>query len=377
MEDSSQPKLQEMDPSIVDAVHRHFSVEEAYWERTTPTFIVKVRAEGYRRHLIKDAFKALAEELKPMGYLPRIRWIVDNYQISVLTREMSMAPSYRRNIILFAATITTVFLDGYIRSNNPILTEALMRGTPVALNAALFTLAIIAIFGIHELGHKAMSQLRGTEASMPYFIPAPPGMGGTLGAVITQREPPVNRDALFDLGISGPLTGFAVSAIIGYLGLRLSYVVPLHQITQWMISYPDIRFQDIPMPVLLELLSSWVRPIPEEMVLVMHPVAFAAWVGCVLTFINLIPSWQLDGGHIVRSLVGRESHKIVSAAGILILVISGYFIMGVVVAFFLMREGSESMEPLDDISSISLSRKIGFALYFLLMALTFVALVPM
>ena len=176
--------------------------------------------------------------------------------------------------------------------------------------------------------------------------------------------------------MSGPVAGFTVSALIGYLGLRLSYVVPLQQITQWMISYPEIRFQQMPMPMILEFLADLVRPTPEGSVLVMHPVAFAAWVGCVLTFINLIPAWQLDGGHIIRSLVGRESHKIISAAGVLLLVISGYFIMGVVVAFFLMREGAESMEPLDDESSLSLSRKLGFILYFLLIALSLVALIP-
>jgi len=376
MEDTTPAQAPHMNPQYVDPVHRHFTVVDAYWERTTPTFIVKGKAEGYRRHLIKDAFKALAEELKPMGYLPRIRWIVDNYQVSILTRERRMGPNSRRNLALFAATLATVFLDGYLRSNNPVLTQALMTDTPAALNAALFTLAIITIFGVHELGHKAMSQLRGVEASMPYFIPAPPGMGGTLGAVITQREPPVNRDALFDLGISGPVAGFTVTALMGYLGLRLSYVIPLNQIAQWMTSYPEIRFQQMPMPIILELIASWVRPTPEGSVLVMHPVAFAAWVGCVLTFINLIPAWQLDGGHIVRSLVGRESHKIISAAGVLLLVVSGYFIMGVVVAFFLMREGAESMEPLDDESPLSLSRKLGFALYFLLMALSLVALIP-
>ena len=376
MEDASRAQAPEMDPRYVEAVHRHFNVEDTYWERTTPTFIVKARAEGYRRYLVKDAFKALAEELKPVGYLPRIRWIVDNFHLSVLNREKSQGGNNRRNLALFAATLATVFLDGYLRSNNPVLTQALMSGTPVILNAALFTFAIITIFGVHELGHKAMSQLRGVEASMPYFIPAPPGMGGTLGAVITQREPPVNRDALFDLGMSGPVAGFTVSALIGYLGLRLSYVVPLQQITQWMISYPEIRFQQMPMPMILEFLADLVRPTPEGSVLVMHPVAFAAWVGCVLTFINLIPAWQLDGGHIIRSLVGRESHKIISAAGVLLLVISGYFIMGVVVAFFLMREGAESMEPLDDESSLSLSRKLGFILYFLLIALSLVALIP-
>jgi membrane-associated protease RseP (regulator of RpoE activity) len=110
--------------------------------------------------------------------------------------------------------------------------------------------------------------------------------------------------------------------------------------------------------------------------LVMHPVAFAAWVGCVLTFINLVPAWQLDGGHVIRALVGRESHKIISMAGVLLLIISGYMIMGVVVAFFLMREGEESIEPLDDLSPLSTSRKLGVLVYLLLMALTLVALWP-
>ena len=76
----------------------------------------------------------------------------------------------------------------------------------------------------------------------------------------------------------------------------------------------------------------------------------------------------------IRALVGKESHKIISVAGVLLLIISGYVIMGVVVAFFMMREGSESIEPLDDISPLSISRKLGFLLYFLIMGLTLVAL---
>jgi hypothetical protein len=78
----------------------------------------------------------------------------------------------------------------------------------------------------------------------------------------------------------------------------------------------------------------------------------------------------------IRALVGRESHKIISIAGVLLLVISGYMIMGVVVAFFLMREGVESIEPLDDLSPLSVSRKLGFLLYLLIMVLSLVALLP-
>ena len=366
----------EMDPRYVEAVGRNFEVVKAYWERSTPTFIVKPRGVGFRQSLLKPAFEALADELRPLGYLPKVRWIVDSYHVSILKREMFEAEDYRRNLLLFAATVATVFLDGYIRSSNPVLTEALMKGTPAFVNALLFTFAIITIFGLHELGHKYVSMRRGVPASLPYFIPAPPGMGGTLGAVITQREPPVNRDALFDLGMGGPLTGFIVTVVMGVIGMRLSFVVPQGTVTELMMRFAEVRFQQMPLPVVLEYIAGLVKPTPEGYVLVMHPVAFAAWVGCILTFINLIPAWQLDGGHMVRALVGRESHKIISVAGVLLLVISGYMIMGVVVAFFLMREGVESIEPLDDLSPLSASRKLGFLLYLLLMALTLVALLP-
>jgi membrane-associated protease RseP (regulator of RpoE activity) len=366
----------EMDSTYVEAVGRCFDVVEAYWERLTPTFIVKPRGTGFRQSLLKPAFEVLADELRPLGYLPKVRWIVDSYHVSILKREEFGVEDYRRNLILFAATVATVFLDGYIRSSNPVLTEALMRGTPVFVNAVLFTFAIITIFGLHELGHKYVSMRRGVEASLPYFIPAPPGMGGTLGAVITQREPPVNRDALFDLGMGGPLTGFLVTVVMGVIGMRFSFVVPQGTVTELMTRFAEVRFQQIPLPIILEYIADLVKPTPEGYVLIMHPVAFAAWVGCILTFINLIPTWQLDGGHIIRALVGRESHKIISIAGVLLLVISGYMIMGVVVAFFLMREGVESIEPLDDLSPLSMSRKLGFLLYLLIMVLSLVALLP-
>jgi membrane-associated protease RseP (regulator of RpoE activity) len=375
--EAQEPGVQgEMDPRYVEAVGRCFDVVEAYWERSTPTFIVKPRGTGFRQSLLKPAFEALADELRPLGYLPRVRWIVDSYHVSILKREEFGVEDYRRNLILFAATVATVFLDGYIRSSNPVLTDALMKGTPIFVNALLFTFAIITIFGLHELGHKYVSMRRGVEASLPYFIPAPPGMGGTLGAVITQREPPVNRDALFDLGLGGPLTGFLVTVVMGVIGMRLSFVVPQGTVTELMTRFAEVRFQQIPLPIILEYIADLVKPTPEGYVLIMHPVAFAAWVGCVLTFINLIPAWQLDGGHMIRALVGRESHKIISVAGVFLLVISGYMIMGVVVAFFLMREGAESIEPLDDLSPLSASRKLGFLLYLLIMMLTLVALFP-
>lgn len=365
-----------LDPRVKEAVEKHFIIKDHYYDKENPVFIVDVEGLGFKQTLVKCEFKSLHEEISPMGYLPLLRWIVSDYYINIYHKKEKQEENYRRNLFLFIATIGTILLDGYLRSNNPILTQGLMRNIHPIFNAILFTFAIIIVFGLHELGHKAVSIYRGVDASMPYFIPAPPGMGGTLGAVITQREPPVNRDALFDLGLSGPLTGFIVSSIIGALGLLLSFVVPQSQITSWMIQFPEIRFQVIPMPLMLEFLANWLTPTPDGYALIMHPVAFASWVGFIVTFINLIPAWQLDGGHIIRALVGRESHKIISIAGILLLIVSGYFVMGVVVAFFMMRPGTESMTPLDDLSPLSLSRKLGMLIYLLIGLLSLVALLP-
>ena len=363
-----------MNPIYVKAVERYFDVIKAYWERTTPTFIVKTRGIGFRQDLMKASFKALADELRDQGYLPRIRWIVDNYHLSILERTAKGEENYTRNKLLFIATVFTVMLDGYLRSNNPILRNELMPNTPLIVNVLIFTFAILIIFAVHEYGHRYISVKRGIDASQPYFIPAPPGMGGTLGAIISQREPPVNRDALFDLGLSGPVSGFLATIILGIVGISLSFVVPTVQVNRWMVEYPAIRFQIMPMPLILDLIASIIKPTTANEVLIMHPVAFATWVGCIVTFINLIPSWQLDGGHIIRSLVGRESHKIVSVAGVLLLIVSGYVVMGVVVAFFMMRPGTESIEPLDDLSPLSLSRKLGMFLYVSVMLLSLVTL---
>ena len=364
------------DPAIEESLEDHFNVTERYFYRDQPTYIVSPRGAGETKLLMKEGFQRLVEDLRPLGYLPTLRREVDRYLITVVRAPPHSPPSYKRNLLLFAVTTVTIYIDGYLRSNNPILTWTLMPGTPVFLNAFYFTLAILAVFGLHELGHKAVTVIRGVKASMPYFIPAPPGMGGTFGAVITQKEPPTNRDALFDLGLSGPLVGFLVTILVAVIGLRLSFVVPMEDVTFWMVNFPEVRFQSIPFPILLEYMSNILKPAPEGMVLILHPVGFAAWVGCLVTFINLIPAWQLDGGHISRALLGRSYHRVMSVAGIAILMLSGYFIMAVMIAFFMMRTDNRDNGPLDDVSPLSLSRKLLTLVYLAMIALTLVALFP-
>ena len=137
----------EMDPVYLDAVGRHFEIVKPYWERTTPTIIVKTRGEGYREYLMKPAFKALADDLHGTPYLARIRWIINNYHISILNRPPAGEEDFVRNKLLFGATMLTVLFDGYLRSNNPILTQELMPGVPAILNALIFTFAIINLWG--------------------------------------------------------------------------------------------------------------------------------------------------------------------------------------------------------------------------------------
>ncbi len=363
-----------MDPIVEEAIERRFLVEDRYFEMDVPTYLVRPIGLGDARSPFKRGFEELVLELRPLGYLPKLNRTLDRYYIRIYKRPPASPRRYSRNLLLLVATSGTIFLDGYLRSNNPILTMVLMPGVPAAVNAFLFTVAILGIFGLHELGHKFVAVARRVEASMPYFIPAPPGMGGTFGAVITQKEPPINRDALFDLGLCGPLVGFVVTVVMAVLGMRMSFVVPLEEVSRWMVVYPEVRFQSIPFPPLMELLASRVRPTPLGMVLILHPVAFAAWVGCIVTFINLMPSWQLDGGHITRALLGEAKHRILSVAGVLILLLTGYFIMAIVLAFFMMRSGGEAGAPLDDVSPLSTSRKLLSLIYPVMMVSTMVVL---
>ncbi|MGD2200997.1 MAG: site-2 protease family protein [Candidatus Bathyarchaeota archaeon] len=365
------------EPAVEKALERHFMVQDRYFYMDQPNYAVTPLNTDRPKRSVKRHFEALVKDIRPYGYIPRLSRDLDTYRISLNRVRPSKPSNHRRNIYLFLATTATIYLDGYLRSNNPILVQVLMPDTPVYINALLFTLGILAVFGLHELGHKVVTSLRGVEASMPYFIPAPPGMGGTFGAIITQKEPPTNRDALFDLGLSGPLVGFLITVLVAVVGLRLSFVVPLEEVNVWMVSFPEIRFQSIPFPLLLEWLSNFLRPVPDDMVLILHPVGFAAWVGSLVTFINLIPAWQLDGGHVSRALLGKSYHKIMSVVGIIILLLSGYFIMAVMVAFFMMRSNGVGDAPLDDISPLSLSRKILVIVYLVMVLLTLVSLFPL
>jgi membrane-associated protease RseP (regulator of RpoE activity) len=207
----------------------------------------------------------------------------------------------------------------------------------------MFTGAIIAILGSHEMGHKLLADEHAVEATYPYFIPGLPPIG-TFGAVIQQKSLPPNRDALFDIGFAGPITGFIVSIIVTFIGVQLSVVTS---------ELPEGAGL-IPVPLLFQLITRLFPPSGTGDWILLHPVAFAGWVGMIITMLNLVPVGMFDGGHVARSLVGKKAHRILSYLGIILLVIIWYP-MAFIALFFSFQQHPG---PLDDVSEPTNLRKL-------------------
>ena len=268
-------------------------------------------------------------------------------------------PKLRRSWIprvLFAATIAVVMIDGYYRTLDA---NSIVRiGDPLEM-AVLYTGALIGILGIHELGHIIASKWHKLKTSWPYFIPGIPIIGfiPTFGALIMSRSFTINRDILFDIGVSGPIAGLIVAVVVSIYGAYLSPVIPESQAQQLLTQSNFFEIHESMIMKATEILAGKYIIGTE---IVMSPVLLAAWFGFLITFLNLLPAWQLDGGHIARATLGRKWHKITTYAGIGTLVILGYWIMALFVLSFSMR--SPDVRPLDDISPLSSKRKKLFIL---------------
>jgi Zn-dependent protease len=165
----------------------------------------------------------------------------------------------------------------------------------------LFTFTLITILGAHELGHYFACKYYGIKATLPFFIPAPPifTLFGTFGAVIKIKEPITTRRALFDIGIAGPLAGFALALPAAIIALLIANPAPPPDVSDWYFDEPGL----FKLLTTLFHLSPWIK---------WNPVYWAAWGALLVTALNLFPVGQLDGGHVVYALFGRRAHKWVS-----------------------------------------------------------------
>lgn len=215
-------------------------------------------------------------------------------------------------------------------------------------------------------------------ASKPYFIPGFPPFG-TFGALISLKDPPTNKDELFDIGISGPIAGFSIVILVTLISVALGVVIPDEkaQILQEQNLIGALVWPNS--PYLFEILSGLVETldlivIPQGSTLVLANILFAAWVGCLITFLNLLPIWQLDGGHISRAVLGLKGHKYATIAGLGVLIVSGYWFFALLLVFLMTagRRMPEAAEPLENISQLSKYRKAFYLVILLILILCFV-----
>ena len=175
-----------------------------------------------------------------------------------------------------------------------------LSGTALILSGLWYSASILAILGAHEFGHYYACRYYGVDASLPFFLPAPLPLTGTLGAFIRIRQPIPGKRELFDIGIAGPIAGFMVAVPVLLVGMGLSRVTALPGNTS--------GFVELGEPLLFKAVAwlYWGTP-PDGYSINMHPMAFAAWFGMLATALNLFPIGQLDGGHISYAVLGRKS----------------------------------------------------------------------
>ena len=208
---------------------------------------------------------------------------------------------------LFAFTVfTTLWAGAYQLNTKPVrgAWDFLINNPSSLLRGLPFAGTLLGILVIHEFGHYVFSRIHRVPASFPLFIPGPPHFIGTFGAIIRLRSPIMNRRALFDIGVAGPIAGFLAAVVALMIGLSLSEVTPRDHIYGLQLGEP-----------LLLQFFAWLifGPIPETSDVVLHPVGFAAWFGLFVTALNLIPLGQLDGGHVAFAVLGHRQRTIALA----------------------------------------------------------------
>jgi membrane-associated protease RseP (regulator of RpoE activity) len=212
---------------------------------------------------------------------------------------------------LLAATFVTTTLAGgaaFTTGGGPLLGGRFTDGLA-------FSVPLLLILGIHELGHYAMCRHYGIAATLPYFIPSPLlNLIGTFGAVIRIKEPIRRKKELLDVGAAGPLAGFFTA--LPFLLYGVAHPKPLSG-----PSTEDTVLFDYPM--IVRWAQRWMHVGPYSSATVHeHPTFMAAWFGLLVTCLNLLPIGQLDGGHVLRAAVGRRQ-PIASAVALALCVVAG------------------------------------------------------
>ncbi|MEJ2757291.1 MAG: site-2 protease family protein [Anaerolineales bacterium] len=342
----------------------------------------------YRGMLRKDSVEAydqLSTALKSYNITPLFR--VEQDQHLILLTEGVIIPKPSNpwvNLVMFVLTLFSVLFAGAMYSyDGPVPNDTM--GSILTLLKHLdtglpFALSMLAILLAHEFGHYLAARYHKTAVTLPYFIPMPISILGTLGAFIQLKEPPKNRRILHDIGVAGPLAGLVVALPILFVGLALSPVeviqAPTAAGTGFMLEGNSIFYLAAKYIVHGELLPApqsyggvspvlyWLRylftghPAPfGGLDVMMHPLAWAGWAGLLVTALNLLPVGQLDGGHALYVLLGRKARRavpiVLGALFLLGFVWQGWWLWAALIYFL----GQRHAEPLDQITPLDSRRR--------------------
>ncbi len=364
-------------------VGRYLKIDDITAGDPKQNYLMRYRGQLYGEPA--QAYDELAAALKPHDITPLFRKEPERAVILLVQGTINPTPSNPWiNLLFFGLTVISVLVVGALAE-----ISATYQGPPLGLgelyllafqNLGLglpYAVALLSILLAHEFGHYIAGRLHHTHVTLPYFIPLPLPPLGTMGAAIQMKEPPKNKRILLDIGLAGPIAGLLVAIPVLIYGLSLSQVQSLPtelrglQIEGNSILYLLAKYavfqQWLPEPgsyAGLSPLIYWLRyfftasPAPSGgMDVMIHPVAWAGWVGLLVTALNLIPSGQLDGGHIIYTVFGRKVQKlwplILSVLVILGFAWSGWWLWAGLVFIF----GRMYADPLDQITTLNTGRK--------------------
>jgi membrane-associated protease RseP (regulator of RpoE activity) len=300
---------------VVEFLKYKMTIEEV------TTGIRGARVTGTLNPPVKNTVHEIKEYFKTTEFTPVLSEEKGKHIIHFgFYKKVEDKPKYWLNIVLFLATIVTATFGYYFWVGD-------------LTGGVVFAFSLLAILTSHELGHYFVSRGEGMITSLPYFIPVPFHFIGTFGAVIRMKSLVPSRKSLLKVGMSGPIAGFIVAVPIAIVGIVLSEV----RVAPEGVGY--LRMGD---SLLFYLLTKIIHPnIPMGADIFLHPMAFAGWVGMLVTSINLFPIGQLDGGHVAYSLWLKKRKRLYIPlfAGIILLgtfLWLGWFVWGLL-AFYIAR----------------------------------------
>ena len=337
---------------ISDMVHARFTVAETM--RDTYIMEFRIEDEDY-----SERFADLARELDGGPYVGRlvkrqgsIYVTVQKFVASKPGRIMSSAWTPR---ILFGVVCVFVMIDGYYRT--AMANQLAYVGEPIQM-AVLYTLSLLGILGVHEAGHLVAARFHRLKTTWPFFIPGLPILGiPTFGAFIRSSALTINRRILFDVAIAGPVAGAVVAIIVALAG---AWSAPLlDEQTAEMLRDRGILFDfQFGEPLLLygalEVFGK-----NADGIVVLTPVLWASWIGFLITFLNLLPAWQLDGGHMSRTMLGARPHMYATFGSMVVLVLLNYWVMALLILALSIRNPAAT--PMDEVTPLPRNRRMAYA----------------